>query len=252
MELEHKGAVVAYDAHQCGPHKKTSPSVVFCSGFKSSRHGNKALALHDYCAEYDLNFVRFDYRAHGDSSGEFGECGINEWLEDVIVVVESLTKGPVILVGSSMGGWLSLLAALALPERIKGLLLIACAADMTRYYPARLEGLHAEVDTKGRAFYRVPNRYDDESDYLVYQHLIDSAPPFYLLDKPINIDCPVRMLHGAQDDVVPWYRSQSVMKNLTGSDVKLTVLKDGDHRLSKEGEQMVIETALCELIAKAE
>ncbi len=227
MYFEHQGISIAYDSLV-----GNSPTVVFLPGFNSNRQGNKAQALNDYCVDKSHAFLRFDYRAHGDSSGDFADCCIDDWLADVLAVIDQLCQGELILVGSSMGGWLALLAALQRPQRIKGLLLIACAADMTRYYPARLEGLESETDQQGRQFFNVPNQYDDEADYLIYQQLIDSGAKHFLLDSLINLDMPVRLLHGDKDDVVPWQRSQSVLNALSSSDVSLRVLQGGDHRLS--------------------
>ncbi len=239
------GYQLAYD-HVSG----RSPCVVFCAGFNSNRFGNKAIELECFCRSLGLEYIRFDYRAHGDSDGEFADSSVSQWREDTLAIIDHVaTSQSIVLVGSSMGGWLALLAALARPQRVKGLLLIACAADMTRYYPARLEGLELDVDDQGRKYYNLTNDYDDQQPYRIYQQLIDDAEQWWLLDDPIRLPMPMRLLHGMQDDVVQWQRSQQVLQASTSKDVSLTLIKNGDHRLSREADLALIRSALQNLIA---
>lgn len=253
MPLDLSSHVIEYDRlPSSAMNSGSGPCVVFCSGYNSNRQGNKARALESFCRTKGLEYIRFDYAGHGDSGGDFADSTISTWLNDTLQVIDQLaTDKEVMLVGSSMGGWLALLAALARPERVTGLLLIACAADMTRYYPARLSGLSRNIDDKGRAYYEVPNEYDDGQPYHVYQAMIDSGESHFLLHQPINLTIPVHLIHGVQDDVIEWQRSQKVMEQLASTDVTLTLIKDGDHRLSKAGDLLLIEQSLNGLIKSA-
>lgn len=225
-----------------------SPRVIFCCGFNSNRLGTKASALEAWCSEQGLAFTRFDYSGHGDSEGDFAEGSISNWLADTLAIIDHATEESIVLVGSSMGGWLALLAALARPKKVVGLLLIACAADMTRYYPIRLAGLARQQDEKGRSFYEVENQYDDEEPYRIYQHLIDDGEQHFLLHKTIELSLPVRLIHGMQDDVVEWQRSVEVAQNLRSSDVSVCLIKEGDHRLSEPSDMRKLLAELSALI----
>ncbi len=225
------------------------PCVIFCAGFNSNKQGNKALAMECCCRDIGLEYVRFDYAAHGGSGGDFADATISTWLNDVLSIVDHIAKNQdVILIGSSMGGWLALLAALERPNRIKGLVLLACAADMTRYYPERMKGLSQNKDEQGLCYYEVPNEFDDGQPYYIYQAMIDNAAQHYLLEKPIRLNAPVRLIHGMQDEIVEWQRSKQVMEQLQSNDVTLTLVKDGDHRLSSASDLMLIEQAIKSLL----
>ncbi len=226
-----------------------SPCVVFCPGFNSTKQGAKALAIETLCRQNNIEFIRFDYGGHGESGGDFAQGSISAWLNDTLDVIERLPKSrQVMLVGSSMGGWIALLAAIAKPNIVGGLLLIACAADMTRYYPSRLKGLPTLSDERGRNYFSVPNEYGDQLPYRVYQHLIDDGGAHYLLDQPIDLTIPVRLIHGVDDDVVEWQRSERVLAQLTSKDATLQLIKNGDHRLSNPRHIAHIQTALSDLI----
>ena len=234
-------------AYQYTPGKL--PCVIFCAGFKSTMQGTKALALEQYCQQQGQAFIRFDYQGHGDSDGQFADGRISTWLDDTLTVIDRVApSGAVLLVGSSMGGWLALLAALRRQERVTGLLLLACAADMTRYYPQRLAGLPTQTDAQGRLFYRVPNQYDDQQPYAIYQHLLDDGEQYQLLDQAIDLTIPVVLIHGMNDDVVPWQRSQRVLQQLRSSQVTLQILKDGDHRLSSPPDLALLQQTLALLL----
>lgn len=232
--------------------KGASPCVIFCAGFNSNRQGNKALALQAFCIEQGLEFIRFDYTAHGDSGGDFAECSIATWLEDTLAIIDKVAESSqLVLVGSSMGGWLALCASMARQQKVVGLLLIACAADMTKYYPQRLAGLSIQKDEQGREYYAVPNEYDDQQPYRVYQHLIDHSAVHYVLDQDIELTIPVRLVHGVDDDVVPWQRSVQVLEKLCSNDATLQLIQRGDHRLSTEQNLAVIKQSLITLVSLA-
>jgi pimeloyl-ACP methyl ester carboxylesterase len=237
--------------HQIAYHASAgrSPTVIFCGGFNSSMQGNKALALEQFCRARGQAFIRFDYFGHGESSGNFADGKISTWLQDTEAVIDHLAQGDVVLVGSSMGGWLALLAALRNKARVKALLLIACAADMTMHFDRRLQNVALEYDAAGRAFYRVDNKFDDMAPYSIYQQLIDDGLQYKLLEQTISLNIPVQLIHGYKDDVVPWQRSVDIMQCLSCEDVELTLIKGGDHRLSSDHELEKITTALETLLA---
>lgn len=210
-----------------------APGIVFLGGFLSDMSGTKALFLEEYCRRRGQAYVRFDYFGHGESGGEFAEGTIGRWREDAIAVIDSLTGGPQILVGSSMGGWIMLLAALARPERIAALVGIAPAPDFTEeLLPKRLtpEQRH-ELDESGAV--ALPSEYDADG-YLYTRVLIEDGRKHLLLGGPIPLDAPVRLLHGLADASVPWELSLRLAEQLQSHDVTVTLVKGGDHRLSSE------------------
>lgn len=208
-----------------------SPGVLFCGGFMSDMSGSKASALAAHCAAHDRAFVRFDYSGHGASDGRFIDGSIGRWRDDALAALDELTAGPQVIVGSSMGGWIALLLALARPERVQGLVLLAPAPDFTHaIWEDELTA--AERDRLLRDGYvERPSEYSTEP-YLITRRLIEDGRHHLLLGQPIDIDCPVRILHGMRDSDVAWQRSITLMERLQGDDVCLTLLKSGDHRLS--------------------
>jgi len=226
-----------------------SPRVIFCPGFYSSRNGEKALALEKWCKNKSIAYTRFDYSGHGDSGGDFANGSISEWLADLLEVIDASLEDQIVLVGSSMGGWLALLAALRRPKLIGGLLLVACAVDMTKYYPKRLAEYEQQTDNEGRAYYAVPNQFDYQKPYLIYQHLIDDGTQYFLLDDAIDLNMPIRLLHGMQDNIVEWQRSLKISERLSSTDVDVTLIKSGDHRLSSRADLTRLEFELALLIA---
>src|SRR5215204_4521653 len=204
------------------------PGIVFLGGYRSDMTGTKALFLEDYCHRCGRAYVRFDYFGHGASSGDFALGTIARWRDDAVAVIDSLTSGPQILVGSSMSGWVMLLAALARRERIAGLVGIAGAPDFTeellwtRLTPAQ----RREIDERGRVV--LPSEYD-RAGYLYTRALIEDGRNHLLLGKPIPLDMPVRLLHGMRDESVPWRLSLALAERLASRDVAVTLLRDGDH-----------------------
>ena len=208
------------------------PTVVWLGGFRSDMAGTKAQGLADWALDRGRGFLRFDYFAHGQSSGDFLHGTITRWRGDVLAVVDALTEGPLILVGSSMGGWLALLATLARPERVAGLVLIAPAADFTDKLVR--PGLTAEarraIDEDG-VWYR-PSEYGD-APYPFTKALMEDGARWSLLGAPIGITCPVRILQGGDDPDVPWRHALELAETLEAEDVVYTLIRDGDHRLSR-------------------
>ncbi len=208
-----------------------TPTVVFMTGFMSDMSGGKALALETMCRDRGQAFLRFDYSGHGLSEGEFADGTIGSWAEDALFAIDSLTQGPLILVGSSMGGWIMLLTALARADRIAGLVGIAPAPDFTDrlYHDELTEAQRAEMDRTGKVV--VPSAYED--DYVFTRALIEDGRDHFLLDGEIALDCPIRLIHGQQDDAVPWQTSLKIAEMARSRDVEVTLVKGGDHRLSE-------------------
>ena len=224
-----------------------SPGVLFCPGFHSNMQGNKAIALEAYCRENNRQFTSFDYFGHGQSSGAVEEGTIGRWREDTLAILDGVTRGPQIIVGSSMGGWLMLLAALERPERITALLGIASAPDMTEQQRKRLnqEQLRSLAD---QGWYELPNEYDDKKPHRIRRELLDEAERHFVLGGPIPITVPVRLLHGLEDIDVPWERSMILVRRLESVDVALYLVKNGDHRLSKPGDLKLLINTLHQLL----
>jgi len=235
------GATIAYHRR-----RGASPGVVFLGGFMSDMSGTKAVTLDAFCAARGQAYLRFDYFAHGASSGEFAEATVGRWAEDAIAVLDELTEGPQILVGSSIGGWIMLLAALARPERVAALVGIASAADATTLM---WEGLTAEQRQAIRrdGAIRTPSAYS-AAGYLLTRKLIEDGERRLLLQSDIPLRCPVRLLHGMKDPDVPWRQSLALAQKLASSDVQITLLKDGDHRLSTASDLALLQRTIAALL----
>jgi pimeloyl-ACP methyl ester carboxylesterase len=237
------GATIAYRRLLGVP-----PGIVFLGGFRSDMTGTKALFLEDYCRRRGQAYLRLDYFGHGASSGNFALGTVGRWRDDAIAVIDSLTEGKQILVGSSMSGWIMLLAALARPERIAGLVGIAGAPDFTEelLWPRLAPAQREEIMTRGRVV--LPSDFDP-AGYLYTRALIEDGRRHLLLGGPIGLDIPVRLLHGMQDASVPWQMSLRLAERLAGDDVVVSLIKDGDHRLSRPSDLARLALTLDALIA---
>lgn len=235
------GNFIAYHKHDG---KKNNVGIIFLSGFMSDMSGIKATSLHEYCKKMDYTFIRFDYFGHGKSSCKFTECNIGIWKQNVIDVLDKLTTGKQILVGSSMGGWLMLLAALERPERIQALLGIASAPDFTEslIWQKMTSAEKKHLTTKG--IYNLKSEFSD-NPYPVTLDLIEEGRKHLLLEggKTLPISCPVRLIHGLNDTDVPSSISTQLAKQISSGDVKVNLVKDGDHRMSTpENIELLIST----------
>ena len=208
-----------------------SPTVVWLGGFRSDMAGTKAEAIAQWAAERGRTYVRFDYFGHGESSGDFAQGTITRWREDALAVIDDLTEGPLILVGSSMGGWISCLAAAVRAARIKAMVLIAPAPDFTEKLMA------PEIDATGRealardGVWMRPSDYGDP--YPITATLLEDGARWSILPGPVPIQAPVRILQGGADPDVPWRHALELAQALNSDDVVFSLIKDGDHRLSR-------------------
>lgn len=224
-----------------------SPAVMFLGGFASDMEGNKAKALGIALQASGRGYLRFDYRGHGRSEGIFTESGIGDWLKDALDLFDRATDGPQILVGSSMGGWIALLLAIARPDRVPGLVGIGAAPDFTeRLIWQSLNPAERENLMRGEIV-RQPSLYGEPPP--LTKHLIEDGRQHLLLDRPIPFEGRVRLLHGQRDADVPWETSLTIAQRLNAADTRVTLVKDGDHRLSRPQDLALIVRTIEELAA---
>lgn len=224
------------------------PTVLFLPGFKSDMEGSKALYLEEQCKTRGQSFVRFDYSGHGVSDGEFAEGTIGSWLEDTLAIIDAVVDGPVILVGSSMGGWVSLLAAHERAERVAGLVGIAAAPDFTKdMQAARLSDQQME-EIAQQGYTELPNDYSDEP-YIITKALIEDGNQRCLLDTEMPLMMPVRLVQGMKDEDVEWQKAHRIKNAITdrNTDVEVMLVEDGDHRLSEPDQLELIDRQVTEI-----
>jgi pimeloyl-ACP methyl ester carboxylesterase len=239
------GATIAYRSDS----GRNSPGILFLGGFRSDMGGTKASALADHCRGRDQPCLRFDYFGHGASSGDFRAGTIGRWLEDTVAVVDELTEGPQILVGSSMGCWIALLAALSRPARFSGLVGIAGAPDFTE--DLVWDRLNEEPRRRLLAEGELTHASAYEPDPIPFTRgLIEDGRKYLLLRGPIALACPVRLLHGMADPDVPYTTSLRLAERLAGTEVVLELIEDGDHRLSREEDLVRLMAAVDDLSAR--
>ena len=233
------------------------PGLFWLGGFKSDMQGTKALALDAWAGEHGRAAVRFDYSGHGESGSDFADGTIGRWLEESVAVFDQFCTGPQVVIGSSMGGWMALLLAREIRRRqaerqsgkasLAGLVLIAPAPDFTeelmwKSFPATVK---QEIEAKG--FWLRPSEYGDGSPYPITRNLIEEGRKHLVLGSAIDVGCPVRILQGAQDPDVPWQHAFALTHRLPAEDVVLTMIQDGDHRLSRPQDIARILAAVAEM-----
>jgi len=224
--------------------KGDGPTVIWIGGFRSDMEGTKALALDAAAREQGWNFIRYDHFAHGQSSGDWKQATIGRWREDAVALIDSL-EGPVIPVGSSMGGWVALLATLARPERVKGLVLVNPAQDFTErlMWPGLADHERQAILREGETLITE----EGLGSYVLTRHMFEEARDWLLLEGVIDIAAPVHVLQGRADDVVPWRHQVELVERLTGGDVRLDLIENGDHRLSSEADLARLVDAVARL-----
>ncbi|MFV0410209.1 MAG: alpha/beta hydrolase [Paracoccus sp. (in: a-proteobacteria)] len=237
-----QGRRIAYE-YQAG----AGPGVVFLGGFRSDMRGSKAEYLAGWAKDEGRAFLRFDYSGHGESGGVFEDGCIGDWAADAMAAIEALTEGTQVLVGSSMGGWISLLVARAMPGRVAGLVGIAAAPDFTEngfhavFTPAQREALLRD----GRI--ELPSDYD-EAPYVITRRLIEDGRDHLVLESPLDLPFPVRLLQGTADADVPQAWALRLLDHISSPDLRLVLVKGADHRFSSPECLLLIETEIGEVL----
>jgi pimeloyl-ACP methyl ester carboxylesterase len=244
------GEYIAYRVTK--PAKPAGPTgLTWLGGFKSDMGGTKVTALADWAARERRALLRFDYFGHGQSSGRFINGTIGRWRDDALAAFDALSEGGQVLVGSSMGGWIALLLALARPDRVKALVLIAPAPDFTEalmwagFSDAAKEALMRD------GVYREPSSAGEE-DYDISRALIEEGRNHLLLDGAIDLRIPVRVLQGMRDESVPWQHAMRMVERLTSEDVEVHLSKAGDHRLSGADDLARLMRTMGEVLGRVE
>lgn len=213
------------------PGGATGPGVLWLSGFKSDMAGTKAAALDLWARERGRAYTRFDYFGHGRSSGAFVDGTVSRWLDDALAVLDQITTGRQVLVGSSMGGWIATMVALRRPERVAGLVLIAPAADFTEELIWKNLPEEARRDIAEHGVWLRPSAYDPEP-HPITRALIEDGRRHLILGAPVGVRAPVRVLQGMADPDVPWQHAMRLVERIESGDVVVELVKHGDHRLS--------------------
>ena len=238
--LSHNGASLAYRFLP-----GAGPLVVFLPGYMSDKTGSKAEALSDWARAHDRAFLRLDYSGCGASSGDFLDGSIDRWTDDALALINHVwPNGKVVLVGSSMGGWIALLAGRALKDRLAGVVGVAAAPDFTVWGLKLGEAERRQLEAQG--YFTRPSDYGEP--YRYSRTLIDDARTHLLLDGQIGITAPVRLLHGQCDEAVPWRLSLDIAARLQSTQVQVRLIKDGDHRLSREADIATLIATVEELL----
>ena len=226
----------------------SGPTIIWCGGLNSDMDGSKATHFHEWAKNQRRSFIRFDYYGHGASSGLFGDGTISRWGEDVVSVIDALAEQEIILIGSSMGGWSSMLAARARPERVKALLLINPAPDFTE----KLMWAHWPEETKNNILINgvhfEPSEYEEPYEYR--KTLIEDGRAHQLLDAPFIFEGPVHIFQGGMDEVVPPDYSRRIVDVVSSDDILCTLIKSGDHSLSRPQDLIQMTSALADLCNK--
>jgi pimeloyl-ACP methyl ester carboxylesterase len=236
------------------------PGLFWLGGFKSDMQGTKAVALDGWASEHGRASVRFDYSGHGESGGDFADGTIGRWLEESVAVFERFCEGPQVVIGSSMGGWMALLLAREIRKRqaaqkeeqqgqasLAGVVLIAPAPDFTEELMWKNFSAEVKREIETRGLWLRPSEYGDGSPYPITRNLIEEGRNHLLLGGAIDVGCPVRILQGAQDPDVPWQHAFALTHRLPADDVVLTLIQDGDHRLSRPQDIARILAAVAEI-----
>ena len=220
--------------------------LVFMHGTLSDKNAAKSKFLEDFCKKQRISYTAFDFFGHGDSSGRYEDATIGRWRSDALAVLDQVTEGPQIIVGSSMGGWIMLLAALARPERVKGLIGLAAAADFTKdLWKSFSEEQKDRIVGEGVIY--IPNGWTEKGDPWA-RGLFEDAKKHFVLNKKLRkIVCPATLIHGAKDDCVPVRTAFKIMDNISSEQAKTIVLKNSGHRLSEPGELDILGRAILEM-----
>ena len=244
--LKHKtanGEIICYSEVQSN--NGAGPTLVWLGGFRSDMEGSKAVFAHEWAKNNGHDFIRFDYYGHGLSSGRFEDGSISQWRNDGLEVLDHLTSGPVVLAGSSMGGWLALLMALARPQRVQSLILIAPAPDFTEKLLWKNLTAEQQQEIMQAGVWQQPSPYGPVP---ITKKLIEDGRKNLLLDEKIAFSGPVRILQGRKDSDVPWRYALQLVDVLHSKDVVFSLSKNGDHSLSAPDDLARLQTVFEELV----
>ena len=225
----------------------SAPGVFFLGGFKSSMQGLKAIALETYCRQHGIGFTRFDYSGHGQSSGEFASGCISDWLSMPVPYLTILPRRRQLVVGSSMGAWIATLLVLQRPAQAVGVIALASALDFTRDLTAVHMNDEQRMQLRANGVTYLPSCYDDETPYPITQKLIDDGEQHCLLNQPIPLEIPVHLIHGLNDQDINWRTSLRFAEQLARGSAELTLIKNGDHRLSSPEHLALIGNAVAKM-----
>ena len=236
---------IVYHHRRAAPGSAAAPTLVFLPGYASDMTGTKAMALDGWAESRGMAMLRFDYAGCGASGGKFEDQGLADWRDDVLALIDTVVTGPVLLIGSSMGGWLALLVALARPKRVAGIVGIAAAPDFTMWGFTQDEKM--TILTEGRL--EKPSEYGPEP-MVTTRTFWQSGEGNRVLIGEIAIDCPVRLIQGQNDPDVPWQYALETQKQLRSADVQLLLIKDGDHRLSRDQDIALLIRTVGDLVER--
>lgn len=235
---------LAYEYAANGGQNKGRPLLMFCSGFRSVMTGTKASYLAQECEKRGQPYLRFDYSGHGASSGNFEDGTIGDWARDAADVLDHVAQGPVVIAGSSMGGWIALLLARAQAERVKGVIGIAAAPDFTEHmFNTRLSEEQRRALLADGSI-RMEGG-EGEEPYMLTKKFYEEAKNNLLLTRPQTIESPLRLVHGTKDPDVPWETAVKIQQNYRGASVDIVFIEDGDHRLSRDEDLKIIDQQIC-------
>lgn len=242
-----KDKFIAYNEYKSN--KKSNPYIIFLHGLMSDMKGTKAQHIESYCRSHDYNFIKFDNFGHGESSGKFIEETISSWLKGLELVMQELAQLPVILIGSSMGAWIAMLAVIKHPNKIKGLICIAPAADFTEDAIWKKLPEIKQVEMQQKGILEVSGTSCNSTKYPISYKLIEDARNYLLLDsKSIKIDCPVHLIHGSLDTDVPSTVSTRLFEKITSKNIIFKLIKDSEHNLSRESDLKIITNSIDEIL----
>lgn len=240
------GQKLAYVYSSADKRGANLPTIMFLGGFKSDMSGTKATYLEQQAKTRGQGFVRFDYTGHGESDGAFKDGTIGAWADDAADILKSIVTGDVILVGSSMGGWISLLLSLSTPQHIKGMVLIAPAPDFTLEIEEKLTPSQKKIiETKGHI--EIPSDYADQP-YIITRALLADGRNQGLLHKKYDLNIPITIVQGKKDTDVPWQKALKIQECFGQSQTKVIFINDGDHRLSREEDLILIDSEIQKLL----
>lgn len=225
----------------------SAPGVLFCCGFRSDMESTKASTLAAWCEKNGVGFTRFDYHGHGQSEMDFAEFRIGKAASDALEILDHVAHTPQLIVGSSMGGWVGLLAALARPEKVCGLIGVAAAPDFTdRLMRARMnDAQRAALEAEGVVWVYSESTH---TDYPISQEFLNEARTHLVLDDLIPLEIPIHLFHGQADADVPWETALVLANQIVGRNVNITLIKDGDHRLNREQDLALLTDAVAKML----